>query len=115
MRDLDVPYVCSGGVGTGAQLAAALALGAGGVNLGNANSQRPTHDTIQYSILLSIHTTILTTIACCCLLFAARTTVLVTAGTRFMATVEAPIHQNIKQALVDGDHNSTTFVLKRYT
>jgi len=31
---LSTPYVCSGGVGDGKQLAAALALGAGGVNLG---------------------------------------------------------------------------------
>src|SRR5512141_1559927 len=28
-------------------------------------------------------------------------------GTRFMATVEAPIHQNVKQALVDADELST--------
>ena len=33
-RDLDVPYVASGGVDTGRQLAAALALGASGVNMG---------------------------------------------------------------------------------
>jgi nitronate monooxygenase len=33
-RDLEVPYVCSGGVGNGAQLAAALALGADGINMG---------------------------------------------------------------------------------
>jgi len=33
---LSVPYICSGGVSNGAQLAAALALGADGVNLGTA-------------------------------------------------------------------------------
>jgi len=33
---LTVPYICSGGVSNGAQLAAALALGADGVNLGTA-------------------------------------------------------------------------------
>ena len=31
---LQTPFICSGGVGTGEQLAAALALGAEGVNLG---------------------------------------------------------------------------------
>lgn len=33
-------------------------------------------------------------------------------GTRFMATVEAPIHENIKQALVDGDENSTALIMR---
>jgi NADH:quinone reductase (non-electrogenic) len=33
-KRLAVPYICSGGVGTGAQIAAALCLGADGVNLG---------------------------------------------------------------------------------
>eukprot|EP01046_Picozoa_sp_COSAG06_P062841 COSAG06_NODE_14338_length_1165_cov_2.036585_2_plen_102_part_00 len=33
---LTVPYICSGGVTTGKQLAAALALGACGVNVGTA-------------------------------------------------------------------------------
>lgn len=65
-RKLSIPYVCSGGVGDGAQLAAALALGAEGVNM----------------------------------------------GTRFMATTEAPVHDGIKQALVDGDENSTDLVLR---
>ena len=63
-RTLKGPFICSGGVGTGAQLAAALALGAEGVSM----------------------------------------------GTRFMATVEAPIHDGIKKALVDGDENSTELV-----
>ena len=31
-------------------------------------------------------------------------------GTRFMATAEAPIHENIKKALVEGDENSTELV-----
>ena len=35
-QKLTVPYICSGGVTTGAQLAAALALGACGVNVGTA-------------------------------------------------------------------------------
>eukprot|EP00298_Acanthocystis_sp_HF-20_P003980 c14326_g1_i1.p1 GENE.c14326_g1_i1~~c14326_g1_i1.p1 ORF type:complete len:351 (+),score=168.20 c14326_g1_i1:58-1053(+) len=65
-RVLSVPFVASGGVGVGSQLAAALAMGAEGVNM----------------------------------------------GTRFMATVEAPIHPNIKKALVDGDEKSTTHVFR---
>lgn len=63
---LPVPFIASGGVGTGKQLAAALALGACGVNM----------------------------------------------GTRFMATKECPIHENIKQTLVKGDHKSTTLVMR---
>merc|ERR1712066_246734 len=35
-HELTVPYICSGGVTNGAQIAAALALGADGVNLGTA-------------------------------------------------------------------------------
>jgi len=65
-RVLSVPFVASGGVGVGSQLAAAMALGAEGINM----------------------------------------------GTRFMATVEAPIHPNIKKALVDGDEKSTTHVFR---
>ena len=33
-------------------------------------------------------------------------------GTRFMATVEAPIHAAVKRALVDGDENSTELVMR---
>ena len=33
-------------------------------------------------------------------------------GTRFMATVEAPIHINIKQAIVEGDHTKTMLILR---
>jgi nitronate monooxygenase len=65
-RELSVPFVCSGGVGTGRQLAAAMMMGASGVNM----------------------------------------------GTRFMATKEAAIHDNIKQALVDGGAGSTTLVMR---
>jgi len=64
--ELDIPFLASGGVGTGRQLAAALALGAEGVNM----------------------------------------------GTRFMATKEAPVHDNIKQALVNGNELSTTLVFR---
>lgn len=33
-------------------------------------------------------------------------------GTRFMATKEAPIHQNVKEALVSGDERSTALILR---
>lgn len=65
-RELTVPYVTSGGIANGRQLAAALALGASGVNM----------------------------------------------GTRFMATKEAPVHANIKKALVDGGAGSTTLIMR---
>mmetsp|Transcript_5798 Transcript_5798/g.6999 ORF Transcript_5798/g.6999 Transcript_5798/m.6999 type:complete len:329 (-) Transcript_5798:156-1142(-) len=65
-RELDIPFLASGGCADGKQLAAALAMGAEGVNM----------------------------------------------GTRFMATVEAPIHDNIKQAIVDADENSTALVMR---
>ena len=55
-----------GGCGDGKQLAAAIAMGAEGMNM----------------------------------------------GTRFMATKEAPIHDNVKQALVEGTENSTTLVMR---
>jgi NADH:quinone reductase (non-electrogenic) len=35
-------------------------------------------------------------------------------GTRFMATVEAPIHINVKQAIVNADEHSTTLILRRW-
>eukprot|EP01127_Copromyxa_protea_P021039 TRINITY_DN7133_c0_g1_i1.p1 TRINITY_DN7133_c0_g1~~TRINITY_DN7133_c0_g1_i1.p1 ORF type:complete len:334 (-),score=91.20 TRINITY_DN7133_c0_g1_i1:23-985(-) len=65
-ESLSVPFIASGGIGTGAQLAACLALGAQGINM----------------------------------------------GTRFMATKECPIRDEIKQALVDGDELSTTHVFR---
>lgn len=65
-RELNVPFVASGGCADGKQLAAALCMGAEGMNM----------------------------------------------GTRFMATSEAPIHDNIKQAIVDADENSTALVMR---
>merc|ERR1719265_1417048 len=65
-KKLKVPFIASGGIGDGYQLAACLALGAEGINM----------------------------------------------GTRFMATREAAIHQNIKQALVDGDQTGTMTILR---
>ncbi|MDB5433456.1 MAG: nitronate monooxygenase [Caulobacter sp.] len=63
---LKIPFVASGGVGTGSQLVAALALGADGVNL----------------------------------------------GTRFIATVEAPVHQNVKDAIVAASELDTRLVMR---
>ena len=63
---LDIPIIASGGIGTGRGLAAALMLGAEGVNM----------------------------------------------GTRFMATVEAPVHDNVKQALVDLSERDTDLILR---
>jgi len=67
-QSLGVPFIASGGFADGNGLAAALALGACGINM----------------------------------------------GTRFMATVEAPIHQNIKQAIVDAQETDTELVLRRW-
>jgi NADH:quinone reductase (non-electrogenic) len=63
---LTIPMVASGGIGTGSQLAACLALGAEGVNM----------------------------------------------GTRFVATVEAPVHNNMKQAMVDARETDTTLIFR---
>ncbi|MDE0511923.1 MAG: nitronate monooxygenase family protein [Gammaproteobacteria bacterium] len=63
---LSIPMIASGGIGTGKQMAAALALGAEGVNM----------------------------------------------GSRFVATVEAPVHENIKQAMVDNDERQTTLMFR---
>jgi NAD(P)H-dependent flavin oxidoreductase YrpB (nitropropane dioxygenase family) len=63
-----VPFIASGGFADGQGLAAALALGACGINM----------------------------------------------GTRFMCTVEAPIHSNIKQAIVDAQETDTELVLRRW-
>lgn len=35
-------------------------------------------------------------------------------GTRWMVTVESPIHQNVKQAIVDADESSTILVLRKF-
>jgi len=61
-----IPMIASGGFGDGRGLAAALALGAEGINM----------------------------------------------GTRFMCTVEAPIHQNVKEQLVANDERSTDLIFR---
>lgn len=63
-----IPLLASGGFGDGRGLAAALALGADGINM----------------------------------------------GTRFTATVEAPIHQAFKDAMVAGDERSTDLIFRSY-
>ncbi len=65
-RALSIPIIASGGIATGAGMAAAMTLGAAGVNM----------------------------------------------GTRFMATVEAPIHQNIKEALVAAGERDTRLMFR---
>jgi nitronate monooxygenase len=67
-KKLTIPYIASGGFGDGAGLAAALALGAEGINM----------------------------------------------GTRFMCTVESPIHNNIKEAIVKADERSTSLVFRPF-
>lgn len=65
-KTLSIPFVASGGIGDGRGLAAALALGAEGINM----------------------------------------------GTRFMCTQEAPVHPNVKQAIVNADERSTTLMFR---
>lgn len=63
---LDVPVIASGGIADGRGMAAALSLGAQGVNM----------------------------------------------GTRFVATREAPVHENVKQALVKAHENETRLIMR---
>jgi nitronate monooxygenase len=65
-KALRIPIIASGGIGTGRGMAAALALGAEGINM----------------------------------------------GTRFMCTREAPIHDNIKQALVRATERDTNLIFR---
>lgn len=63
---LSIPMIASGGIGDGRGMAAALALGADGINM----------------------------------------------GTRFVATQEAPVHDNIKKALVAADERQTALIFR---
>lgn len=63
-----IPMLASGGFGDGRGLAAALALGADGINM----------------------------------------------GTRFCATVEAPIHDNVKQAYVENDERGSFLIFRQF-
>jgi NADH:quinone reductase (non-electrogenic) len=64
---LEIPFIASGGFGDGRGLAAALALGADGINM----------------------------------------------GTRFMATVESGIHQNVKERLVAATERDTQLIFRQ--
>lgn len=66
LRALKIPIIASGGIGNGRGMAAALSLGAQGINM----------------------------------------------GTRFMVTREAPLHENIKQALVNATERDTTLLFR---
>lgn len=65
-QELTIPYIASGGLADGRGLAAVLALGAAGGNM----------------------------------------------GTRFMCTVESPIHQNVKNAIVQAKETDTVHILR---
>lgn len=65
-QELSIPYIASGGFADGRGLAAALALGAQGVNM----------------------------------------------GTRFLCTVESPIHDNIKQTIVNATEKDTVHIFR---
>lgn len=67
-QTLKVPFIASGGFADGQGLAAALCLGASGINM----------------------------------------------GTRFMCTVEAPVHHNIKEEIVKAQETDTALVLRRW-
>jgi len=67
-QSLKVPFIASGGFADGQGLAAALSLGADGINM----------------------------------------------GTRFMCTIEAPIHHNIKEEIVKAQETDTQLVLRRW-
>ena len=65
-RRLKIPFLASGGFGDGRGLAAALAMGADGINM----------------------------------------------GTRFMVTKEAPIHENVKRAMVEASELDTSLIYR---
>lgn len=67
-QSLGVPFIASGGFADGQGLAAALTLGAEGINM----------------------------------------------GTRFMCTIEAPIHHKVKEAIVEAQETDTELVLRRW-
>jgi NAD(P)H-dependent flavin oxidoreductase YrpB (nitropropane dioxygenase family) len=67
-QSLSVPFIASGGFSDGYGLAAALSLGAEGINM----------------------------------------------GTRFMCTIEAPIHMNIKESIVAASETDTQLVMRRW-
>ena len=49
-EELSIPFVASGGMGNGQQLAAALSMGADGINMGTrfiATKEAPVHDNVK--------------------------------------------------------------------
>ncbi|WP_106849821.1 nitronate monooxygenase family protein [Blastococcus sp. Marseille-P5729] len=64
--ELEIPFIASGGMADGRSLAASLAMGAEGINM----------------------------------------------GTRFIATKEAPVHENVKQAIVNATELDTRLVMR---
>lgn len=68
-EELDIPFVASGGIGTGSQLVASIALGADGINM----------------------------------------------GTRFLATKEAPVHENVKEAIINATELDTRLIMRGLT
>ena len=69
LEELNIPFVASGGIGTGSQLVASLALGAEGINM----------------------------------------------GTRFLATQEAPVHENVKNAIIEATELDTRLIMRNLT
>ena len=67
-RNLKIPFLASGGFGNGRGLAAALAMGADGINM----------------------------------------------GTRFMVTKEAPIHDNVKQKMIEATEMDTALIYRSF-
>lgn len=67
-RRLKIPFLASGGLGDGRGLAAALAMGADGINM----------------------------------------------GTRFMVTKEAPIHENVKQRMIEATELDTALIYRSF-
>ncbi|KAK7469182.1 hypothetical protein VKT23_003673 [Stygiomarasmius scandens] len=67
-KELKIPFIASGGIADGRGLAAAMALGAVGVNM----------------------------------------------GTRFMCTVESPIHENIKRKIVESTERDTVHIFRSF-
>jgi nitronate monooxygenase len=111
-RKLDVPFIASGGIADGKQLAACLALGAEGVNMGTRFMVIPpymrtcTPSKALYRLLALGEAPILHPIKYDGI------TLSVFITSILQATQEAPIHANIKNTLVQKDQSDTMLILK---